>query len=432
MVLARNSDEANTAKAGLDGYGIPYQVLLVPQGGVTLPPLNSSATQGNYGGFITLSELSYQSSSGGYASVVTDAQWNTLYAYQKAFGVRMVRLDVYPWTSAFGAEPIGGCCGSTQEQLVSFSNNTGFPGANIKLGAGMSTMGLYHYPSTVTDPSTTVEIAQFAPDSNSQFSGTTTAAVINNFNGRQQMVFFMAWGTQFSATSALLQHGYIHWMTRGLFVGSRKSYFLPQVDDVHLRTQLYSPAGQFYRSVPQDYKMHATWLSGLNSRLPAGSNVWVELAHNGNGDIIAATNGSNNNLCNPNTAIYYPAPATTDLEFQKPLGTGTSVWPTSPANYTWSVACAATDALASWFMVPSNRDAFSHLSHTFTHLNQDNATFADVNQEIFFNQQWLSQIGLANGRFSPNGLVPPAITGMHNGDALQAWAQNGITGKFPC
>ncbi|KAH7006828.1 hypothetical protein EDB80DRAFT_880350 [Ilyonectria destructans] len=28
-------------------------------------------------------------------------------------------------------------------------------------------------------------------------------------------------------------------------------------------------------------------------------------------------------------------------------------------------------------------------------------------------------------RFSPHGLVPPAITGMHNGDAIQAWMDNG-------
>lgn len=30
-------------------------------------------------------------------------------------------------------------------------------------------------------------------------------------------------------------------------------------------------------------------------------------------------------------------------------------------------------------------------------------------------------------KISTNSLVPPAITGLHNGDALQAWSDNGIT-----
>jgi len=41
---------------------------------------------------------------------------------------------------------------------------------------------------------------------------------------------------------------------------------------------------------------------------------------------------------------------------------------------------------------------------------------------------WLTQVGIAAAsKFSPNGLVPPAITGLRNGDALKAWYDNGIT-----
>lgn len=34
----------------------------------------------------------------------------------------------------------------------------------------------------------------------------------------------------------------------------------------------------------------------------------------------------------------------------------------------------------------ANRDAFGHISHTFTHEEQNNATYADVFKEISFNQ----------------------------------------------
>jgi hypothetical protein len=41
--------------------------------------------------------------------------------------------------------------------------------------------------------------------------------------------------------------------------------------------------------------------------------------------------------------------------------------------------------------------------------------------------QWLKQVGIsAATKFSPKGLIPPAITGLHNGDAIRAWSDGGI------
>jgi len=57
----------------------------------------------------------------------------------------------------------------------------------------------------------------------------------------------------------------------------------------------------------------------------------------------------------------------------------------------------------------------------------DNATYSDANKEIVFNVAWMKQVGISDGaHFSPNGLIPPAITGLHNGDVIQAWLKNGI------
>lgn len=108
-------------------------------------------------------------------------------------------------------------------------------------------------------------------------------------------------------------------------------------------------------------------------------------------------------------------------------GTGTSIWPSTPKNYSWSSTCAGLDTLATWFENPTNRDNFAHISHTFTHEDLDNATFSDTWKEIQFNVKWLAQVGISNAKqFSPNGLIPPAITGLHNGDAIQAWMEQGI------
>jgi hypothetical protein len=88
--------------SGFNAYGIPSQLVIVPQAGITLPVLNSTATNGNYGGFVILDEVSYDyGGTIGWASAITTDQWNQLYAYQVAFGVRMVRINVYP-TPDFG------------------------------------------------------------------------------------------------------------------------------------------------------------------------------------------------------------------------------------------------------------------------------------------------------------------------------------------
>jgi hypothetical protein len=83
-------------------------------------------------------------------------------------------------------------------------------------GAGVTTQGLWHYPAKMIDYSFTTEIAQFAPSTDGTFATNSTAAVINSINGRQQMVFFISWATEWSQTSNFLQHAYITWMTRGL------------------------------------------------------------------------------------------------------------------------------------------------------------------------------------------------------------------------
>lgn len=67
------------------------------------------------------------------------------------------------------------------------------------------------------------------------------------------------------------------------------------------------------------------------------------------------------------------------------------------------------------------------MSHTFTHEDQDNATYFDVYREITWNNAWLAQVGIASAAKFSKGIIPPAITGLHNGDALKAWIAGGVT-----
>jgi len=133
LIFARDAVSAYSAFSGLNAYGIPYSLVVVPQAGITLPALNSSATAGNYGAIVILSEVSYDyGGTLGYQSALSATQLAQIYAYQAAFGVRLVRLDSFPSPDS-GTTALGGCCATGQEQLVSISNSTAFPTAGLNL-----------------------------------------------------------------------------------------------------------------------------------------------------------------------------------------------------------------------------------------------------------------------------------------------------------
>jgi len=426
LVIARDQSTAYTAYSGLNDHGIPYYLLTVPQGGVALPTLNDSTTVGNYGLIVVLSEVSYDYGSDGYRSALTQSQWTSLYNYQIAFGVRMVRLDAYP-SDQSGTKALGACCDTGVEQYVAISSDKYFPTAGLKIGATLSTSGLYHYPASIPDSSTTTEIAQFKK--NSVFPTDTTAAVVNSFlGGRQQMVFFMPSATDWSLTSALLQHAWINWATRGLYVGQRRASLQTQVDDMFLITSLYSPE-EDYRIGTSDLSNHITFTKKLNAKMNSGSQYFIEVGHNGNGNIEQTDDQDDTGEVCPPGPIEYPDQIDTPLEFSKPAGSGTSLWPSGMGAYAnYSENCLEGDDLQEWWAKASNLNAFAHVSHTFTHEDQNNATYSDVVKEISWNKGWLAATGISKAtKFSGQGLIPPAITGLHNPDALKAWSEAGIT-----
>jgi len=130
LILARDTASAYSATSGLNGYGIRYEVVTIPQEGTALPSLNSSESSGNYGSIVVLSEVSYDYGDD-FRSAITAAQWAQIYQYQVSFGVRLVRLDTFPSTD-LGVTAIGGCCDDGVEQLVQISDTSTFATAGLK------------------------------------------------------------------------------------------------------------------------------------------------------------------------------------------------------------------------------------------------------------------------------------------------------------
>lgn len=57
------------------------------------------------------------------------------------------------------------------------------------------------------------------------------------------------------------------------------------VDDMFLESEIYSPANTTYQITPADLAQHVTWSADINSRMPEGSDWFIEVGHNGNGNI---------------------------------------------------------------------------------------------------------------------------------------------------
>jgi hypothetical protein len=433
LVIARDNASVAIASNVFTAYGIPFTTLIVPQEGAALPALNSSSG-GNFAGFVVASNVSYDTgntTTSNWQSALTDDQWNQIFAYQVQYSVRMVQYDVYPGsiygTAAVSTEIGVGCCDSDVEQDLYFTDTSSFPTAGLKTqtGANVSTIRLWHYPASITNTNTTKEIAQFG--ANSQFSSTTTAGVINNFeDGREQMVFFTSLDTSWSSTSTFIQHAWVHWLTHGLYAGYRRVNINTQIDDMFLPSNIYL-ASTTFRISTADLDGISAWIPQINAKMNTGSDYFPEVAHNGNGNIRAAADApGGDSLCGSGPIGYDDVPA--PLEWMKPPGTGTNRWPTTPTTYNWSDACLSLDSLMMWWSNPTNLNMYAHVSHTFTHEIEDTATYSDIYNEISFNIAWLNRTGISSAnRFTANGLVPPGITGLHNADALRAWMDNGLT-----
>ena len=216
-------------------------------------------------------------------------------------------------------------------------------------------------------------------------------------------------------------------MTRGLYAGYRRVNLNTQIDDMFLKSDIY-PDNRLFRIRPADMDAHVSWLPTINEKMNEGSNYFVEIGYNGNGNIEASVDKPDGwGICDPGP-IDYDSITPTSLEFKKPLGTGKNFWPTTPAKYSYTDECLNLDELSVWFRNSENRDKFAHMSHTFTHMELNNATYDDALKEISFNVGWLKQMGFDSApHYTGKGLIPPAITGLHNGDVYRAWVDNGLT-----
>lgn len=127
LILAREKNATLPGTFVLQGYGIPYQVVDLSLPAAGFPQLNSTPDTGNFGGIVAVSARGYQNGDD-WKTALSDTQWQDIYRYQEAFGVRLVRLNAWP-NAEYGVQSSGGPVSA--EQPVAITDTKSFVTANL-------------------------------------------------------------------------------------------------------------------------------------------------------------------------------------------------------------------------------------------------------------------------------------------------------------
>lgn len=375
LVVATDGTEADlpAIKQALDYLGTPYTVYQAAQtpNGLT-PSLLASGCHGYYQGIILTNGALVYNNGSGYVSALSQQEWINLWAYQAQMNVRLVSWYTNP-TTDYGYQAVTGTLDTSSTPL------------NITLTtAGRSTFSYIPSSATIPVQYAYTYLANALTDGSStplltDASGHALGVVHTTSDGRQTL------SLAFDSNPTLLHdivlsYGLINWLTRGLFLGERKVYMSPQVDDLFIDDSDWTPAtpcgtpvdetGTTYRLSGSDFQGMVSWQSNQRAQ-SVTQNLTLTMAFNGSGTVAGE---------------YTP-------------DTLTPAAKTNQARFFW-------------------------VNHTYNHTNLDAVDYATATSELTQNNQTASSLGLSN--YNRTNLVTPDISGLTNPNFLQAAYDSGI------
>jgi hypothetical protein len=378
LVISADGREADfpAIRAALDYIGTPYDVYIATEnpGGLTPERLASGCRARYQGVILTTDNLGYfPQGGGGFTSAFTPAEFQVLASYESQFGVRQVTWYTFP-TPEYGLNIPSGGTAETISARVTTEGAKVFP--HLRRGTGSAPIPIqfsWTYLTTLVtpgDPSTIPLLTDAA--------GHVLASIHVWPDGRQNLA--MTFDSNANLLHAwLLSYGVVNWVTSGVFIGERRAYISPQVDDIYLdntRWLVSTPCGTdvdntgaTIRMTGSDFTAFTNWQTNRR-RQNLTSGLRVSMVFNGEGT----------------TGVYDPdtlTPTVTTLQ----------------NNFFW-------------------------VNHTFTHANLDAISYADATSEITLNNAIPTQFGL--NRFSRQNLVQPDVSGLGNADFLRAARDAGV------
>jgi len=228
LVIAADGTEADlpAIRQALEYLGTPYDVYVATahSGGLGASTLSSGCRAFYQGVIVTTDGLFYQSSSG-YISAFSAADFQTLIAFEQAFGIRQVTWYAYPTPDLGFNYPSSASAADVSATLTTAGQEV-FPYVNS--GPGSTPIPIrqaWTYLTTVLDSATVPLLTDGA--------GHALAALHTYPDGRQNLVMTFD-SNQYLVHAMILSYGLIKWVSGGIFIGDRHVYMSPQVDDVFI------------------------------------------------------------------------------------------------------------------------------------------------------------------------------------------------------
>lgn len=367
-----------TIQAALDILGTPYGVIDIsagsqPSGTIQASDLWDGVNHGYY-----------------YAIFVTTSNvWTWLHAddkaaieaYERDFDVRHVTWYAYPYPEYYGLEASPAITPTFPlDTFLTTGGQEVFAYLRTDITLTMST-GMWGY---LAQPATGADVTSLLEDD----SGNTLLAIFRPGNGREHMVFTL---TSFypaippsNIHARLLPYGMINWATRGVFLGERHVYFVPQPDDILAWGDRWDAEqhkyimDNGYRLEPHDLDNVVAWMDTLRTSVPNAAGFMMEMPFNGDGS----------------------------EEDRKSGGTGPVISGTLTAK--------AMDLEAE----------FTWLNHTYTHRDLNNSSYATCTYEIDQNNQTASFLGFSG--YTTATLLTGAYSGLTNTHLISAAYDLGV------
>ena len=241
---------------------------------------------GYYQGVImTTNSLTYTPDNGAtWLSAFTQAEFNTLWAYESSYGVRQVTLyTAFSWPEALGlSAPVGQAIDTTATPMTTTLTAAGrtvfnYLNPNISLKIGNA----WVYQESIVDPATTTALLTNA-------AGYPIISTHTSPDGRQSMAITAA-NAYYLRHSQVLGYGIVNWVTKGMFLGKKRISVTPQPDDLFIDNDQWDvntntdTTGTIYRNTSADWQAIVNWQAGIRASSPLLSAVRLEFPFNGEG-----------------------------------------------------------------------------------------------------------------------------------------------------
>ncbi len=372
LVVAANREESNLAAivALLDRLGTPYDTFIASEERLTEGHLWHGRHAYYQGIILTTGNLGYKSAvTQSWESAFNSEQWQTLWRYEACFGIRQVTWYTMP----------GGYPDDYGLRLQSVRDTQAHP-LHIRLTeAGKDVFSYLNSQRLLTISSAWAYLAEAADEATTPLLvgplGEIVAAIRHYHDDRENLAVTID-NSPSLKHSLLLGYGLINWVTRGLFLGSRRVYLSCQVDDIFFRTKLWSGEPKIdhtndtYRLSRADIQALLTWQQYLHARTRNAANIQLEFAFNGEGAV-------------------FPPP---------------------------------NDTLVPCML--NNQSQFRWVNHTFKHPKMDDLNYDTCFSEISLNHK--VACGLELQHYHHDSLVTPEISGLNNADFIRAARDTGI------